>query len=128
MPDRVHGGTRFEALGAYCRAIRTGPLITVSGTAALGEDGAILHPGDAFKQAKVALERTLKAAEELGAAREDVIHTRLYFTPEANVLEAMQAHREVFAECPPANTTVLVAGLPPAGALVEVELQAWVAS
>jgi enamine deaminase RidA (YjgF/YER057c/UK114 family) len=84
-----------------------------------------MHPGDASAQLRVALERALAAAEQLGGAREDVIHTRLYFTPDAAWDEAVRVHGEVFAGAEPANTTVIVAGLPPQGALVEVELQAW---
>jgi enamine deaminase RidA (YjgF/YER057c/UK114 family) len=103
-----------------------GPLVVVSGTAAIGADGKILHRDDAYGQVRVALERALAAAEELGALREDVIQTRLFFTPEADWRDGVRAHGEVFGGVEPANTTLLVAGLPPDGALVEVELQAWV--
>jgi enamine deaminase RidA (YjgF/YER057c/UK114 family) len=84
-----------------------------------------MHPGDACGQLRVALERALTAANELGASREDVIQTRLYFTLEAAWEDAVKVHGELFAGAEPANTTVLVAGLPPENALVEVELQAW---
>jgi enamine deaminase RidA (YjgF/YER057c/UK114 family) len=126
--QRVFDGSPFEAVASYCRAIRVHDLVIVSGTAAIGVDGQILHPGDASAQLRIALERALTAAEKLGATRNDVIQTRLYFTPEAAWQEAVRVHGEVFADAKPANTTVLVAGLPPEGALVEVELQAWAPS
>jgi enamine deaminase RidA (YjgF/YER057c/UK114 family) len=124
---RVHDDSPFAALAAYCRALRTGPLVLVSGTAATGPDGAILHPGDTYRQTRVALERALAAAARLGATREDVVQTRMHFTPAADWRAAVTAHGEIFAGAEPTNTTVIVAGLPPEGALVEVELQAWIA-
>jgi enamine deaminase RidA (YjgF/YER057c/UK114 family) len=126
VAKRVFDGSPFAALAAYCRAIRVGPLVIVSGTAAIGTDGQILHRGNTYGQVQVALERALAAAEELGALREDVIQTRLFFTPEADWRAGVKAHGEVFAGIEPTNTTLLVAGLPPDGALVEIELQAWV--
>ena len=126
MARRVHDDSPFAALASYCRALRAGPLVVVSGTAATGEGGSILHPGDAYAQARVALERALAAAARLGAAREDVVQTRVYFTQDADWRAGVKAHGEIFAGVDPANTTVIVAALPPEGALVEVELQAWV--
>jgi enamine deaminase RidA (YjgF/YER057c/UK114 family) len=127
MVTRVHDDSPFAALAAYCRAVRSGPLVLVSGTAATAPDGSILHPGDTYGQTRVALERALAAAAKLGAGRDDVVQTRIHFTPAADWRAGVQAHGELFAGAEPTNTTVIVAALPPEGALVEVELQAWVA-
>ncbi|MGH3011412.1 MAG: Rid family hydrolase [Gaiellaceae bacterium] len=89
--------------------------------------GEILHPGDAYAQTRTAIERALAAAERLGATRDLIVQTRLYFSEEADWRSGVKAHGEIFAGLDPANTTVLVAGLPPEGALVEAELMAWVA-
>jgi len=128
MVRREFDGSPFEAVASYCRALRVDQLVVVSGTAAIGPDGQIMHPGDASAQLRVALERAIATAEKLGATREDVVCTRLYFVAAAGWEDAVKVHGEVFAGAEPANTTVLVAGLPPKGALVEVELQAWVRS
>lgn len=86
-----------------------------------------MHAGDAYGQTHVALERALAAAAELGAAREDIVRTRLYLAPACEWRDAVRAHGEAFAGAEPANTTVVVAGFIPEGVLVEVELDAIVA-
>ena len=127
MIERYRDGSAFEAVGGYCRAVRSGAAVAVSGTAATGPDGSALHPGDTFAQTKDAFERALEAAQKLGAAREVVVRTRVFLAPESDWREAVRAHQEVFEGVDPANTTLFVAGFIPAGVLVEVELDAWAA-
>jgi enamine deaminase RidA (YjgF/YER057c/UK114 family) len=117
-------GSAFEARAAYARAVRSGSLIAVSGTAALDGDGRALAPGDAYEQTREALARAVEAVERLGGRREDVVRTRIYLVPEADWQAAVRAHGEAFAGVDPANTTLVVAGLLPQGALVEVEVDA----
>jgi enamine deaminase RidA (YjgF/YER057c/UK114 family) len=117
-------GSAFEQQAAYARAVRAGGLIAVSGTAALDGAGRALAPGDAYEQARIALGRALAAIEQLGGSAADVVRTRLYLTPEADWRAAVRAHGEAFAGIDPANTTLVVAGLLPQDALVEVELDA----
>lgn len=123
MTRRLTGGSGFEATAGYSRAVRHGEHISVSGTAALGPDGA-LYPGDAYAQAVEALGRALAAAVELGATRETVLRTRLLLAPGCDWQEVVRAHREAFVGGGPANTTYFVAGFIPDGVLVEVELDA----
>jgi enamine deaminase RidA (YjgF/YER057c/UK114 family) len=125
--ERYRDGSPFEGVASYCRAVRSGPAVAVSGTAATGPDGSALHPGDTFAQTKDAFERALTAARELGAEREVVVRTRLFLAPESDWREAVRAHHEVFEGVDPANTTLFVAGFIPPGVLVEVELDAWAA-
>ena len=125
MIERYRDGSAFEAVASYCRAVRSGPAVAVSGTAATGPDGRALHPGDTYAQTKDAFERAVAAAGELGAAREHVVRTRLYLGPGSDWREAVRAHRELFEGVDPANTTLYVAGFIPEGVLVEVELDAW---
>lgn len=121
---RVVSTGGFEEVGGYARAVRVGDVIAVSGTAATGEGGAALYPGDAYGQTREAFLRALSALAELGGDMGDVIRTRIYLAPEADWRSSVDAHRELFGETPPANTTLFVAGLIPEGALVEVELDA----
>lgn len=90
----------------------------MSGTAARATNA------DAYGQAREALERSLAAAERLGASRENVLRTRLLLAPGCDWEAVVRAHREAFADAPPANTTYFVAGFIPKGVLVEVELDA----
>ena len=52
----------------------------------------------------------------------------MYLVPGADWHEAVEAHRELFADVTPVNTTLYVAELIPEGALVEIELDAVVTS
>lgn len=121
---RVRTGSAFEQLASYSRAARCGEMIAVSGTAAMDASGNALHPGDAYRQTKAALELALAAAHELGAPRERVVRTRLFLAPDCDWREAIKAHRDIFAGVDPANTTLFVERLIPPGCLVEVELDA----
>jgi enamine deaminase RidA (YjgF/YER057c/UK114 family) len=114
----------FEDVGGYARAVRSGSIVAVSGTAATGDGGAALFPGDVYRQTLEAFERALAALGELGVGVADVIRTRVYLTPGADWRRAVDAHRELFASVRPANTTLFVAGFIPEGVLVEVELDA----
>jgi enamine deaminase RidA (YjgF/YER057c/UK114 family) len=121
---RVRGGGAFEKLASYSRAARVGKLIAVSGTAALGEDGVALFPGDIYRQTRRALELGLEAAAQLGASPEQVLRTRLFLAPDSDWREAVRAHGELFAGVDPANTTLFAGGFIPPGCLVEIEIDA----
>jgi len=114
----------FEEAGGYVRAVRVGDTIAVSGTAAVDSDGAALHPGDAYAQTRDAFERGLSALGELGGRLADVTRTRIYLAPDVDWRMPIAAHRELFGDEPPANTTLYVAGFIPPGVLVEIELDA----
>jgi enamine deaminase RidA (YjgF/YER057c/UK114 family) len=120
---RVSDGSAFERSAGYCRAVRHGNHVSVSGTAALGPDG-VLFPGDSYRQTVEALRRALAAAADLGAQRADVLRSRLLLAPGCDWQAATRAHGEAFADEPPANTTYYVAGFVPEGVLVEIELDA----
>lgn len=123
MVQRVPDEGGFGERAAYSRAVRSGIYVAVSATASL-EGGEVLHRGDAYAQARAAINRALAAAMELGAGVENVLRTRLLLAPGCDWMEVIRAHREMFAESPPANTTYFVGGLIPEGVLVEVELDA----
>lgn len=131
MPDttqRYRDGRGWEEGAGYSRAVRRFGHIAVSGTTATGPDGRALHPGDSYGQTHAALEQGLDAVRALGGQREDVTRTRLYLAPAADWREAARAHAEIFGQVAPANTTLLVAGLIGDDFLVEVELEAEVAT
>lgn len=123
MVERLPDSEGFGRQAGYSRAVRSGGWIAVSATAAL-DNGAVVHPGDAYAQTRLVLERALAAASELGGAVGDVVRTRLLLAPDCDWREAVRAHAEIFDDSPPANTTYYVGRLIPDGALVEVELDA----
>jgi len=121
--QRFRDGAAFEDAAGYSRAVRQGNYVSVSGTAALGQDG-VLFAGDAYAQTAEAIRRALAAAAALGATPADVLRTRLLLAPDCDWRAAVRAHGEAFAPDGPANTTYFVAGFIPEGVLVEVELDA----
>jgi enamine deaminase RidA (YjgF/YER057c/UK114 family) len=123
---RVVDGTRWEELAGYSRAVRHGDQIAVSGTTGHRSDGK--PPGDTYEQARRALERALAAVSQLGGSPAGVFRSRVYLTPEASWEEAALAHRELLGESAPANTTLHVSSLVGDDLLVEIELDAEVAS
>ena len=125
MTERFTDGG--EAQAGYCRAVRRGNVVTVSGTTATGPDGAALHPGDTGAQARECLRRVERALAALGAGLDDVVRTVVYLAPGASWQQAAQAHRDVLGTVRPANTMLYVAGLIGDGFLVEIEAQAVVA-
>jgi enamine deaminase RidA (YjgF/YER057c/UK114 family) len=120
---QVHRTGGFEDLAGYSRAVRVGNVIAVAGTAGLGADGRAISP-DVYEQARHAFELALDAIVELGGTPGDVTRTRIYLSPGADWRRAIDAHRELFAEITPVNTTLYVAELIPEGAVVEIELEA----
>jgi enamine deaminase RidA (YjgF/YER057c/UK114 family) len=121
---RRHGsGTPWEDEVGYCRALRRGDVIVVSGT--LGVDGEGRPAGDAHGQARAALDRIVAAVEALGGRREDIVRTRMFATaPSRDWAALARAHREVFAAHPPASTLVGTSGLVVPGCVVEIEADA----
>jgi enamine deaminase RidA (YjgF/YER057c/UK114 family) len=118
-PDRevFRTGGGAEDLAGYARAIRTGSWVSVSGTAPASR-------GDVREQTLDAFRRALDAVEHLGGSIENVARTRIFLAAGCDWQGAAEAHRELFAEVTPANTTLFVAGFIPEGVLVEVEIDA----
>ena len=117
MRKTYREGGGFEEAAAYSRAVRIGQHVAVSGTAPL-------EGGDAYTQTREAIGRALAAAGELGAAKEDVLRTRLLLARGCDWEGAVRAHAEAFAGVDPANTTYFVSGFIPEDVLVEFELDA----
>jgi isochorismate pyruvate lyase len=121
---RVVTGAPWEAEVGYCRALRTGDHIIVTGTVALDPDGSTHAPGDAHAQAKRCLEIIEAALRELGAELRHVVRTRMFVTDIDRWQEFGRAHGERFAAHPPATTMVQVARLIRGDLLIEIEADA----
>jgi enamine deaminase RidA (YjgF/YER057c/UK114 family) len=126
--QRVFSGAPWEEKVGYCRAVRAGPHVFVSGTAPVAPDGSITAPGDGYAQARRCFEIALGALRELGAGPEHVVRTRMYVTDITRWPEFGRAHAEIFGSAPPANTIVEVSRLVGPEMLVEAEVDAVVLS
>ena len=125
-PRRVFSGAPWEARVGYCRALRTGNRIFVTGTASV-KGGTVHAPGDAYRQTRRCLEIIESALEKLGAELSDVVRTRLFVTDISRWEEYGRAHGELFSGHPPTTTMVEVAALIDPEMLVEIEADAVVA-
>jgi enamine deaminase RidA (YjgF/YER057c/UK114 family) len=122
--QRAFSGTPWEERVGYCRALRVGQQIFVSGTAPSDGQGGTFAPGDAYAQTQRCFDIIQEALEELGADLEDVVRTRIYLTDMDRWEEVAQAHQERFADHPPVNTTVGTPSLINPDMLVEIEVEA----
>ena len=113
IPHRSEGtmietGSEWENVAGYCRALRIGNKILVSGTTATAGSSKIIAKDDAGAQTTFILDKILGAISSLGASAEDVVRTRIYIVSEEDAHLVSQAHGRVFQAIKPANTLVVV--------------------
>lgn len=123
---RTFSGAPWETAVGYCRALRMGDRVFVTGTAPVAEDGGVHAPGDAYAQAERCLGIVAAALAELDAGLEHVVRTRMFVTDIERWAEYGRAHREAFADHPPTTTMVEVARLIHPDMLIEIEADALV--
>ena len=124
MTERVSSGTPWEPVVGYSRAVRAGDTVYVSGCTATVA-GEVVAVGDAYEQARLALQGVLDALSRLGAEPRHVVQTRMYVTDIRRWEDVGRAHGEVFGDIRPATSMVEVSGLIDPRMLVEVEAVAW---
>ncbi len=125
---RTFSGAPWEKKVGYCRAIRMGNVVAVTGTVALEDDGTPHAVGDAYALAKRCLEIIERAIKPLGVNRQNIIRTRMFVTDIKRWEEFGQAHGEFFADCPPATSMVEVKSLIDSRFLIEIEADAVVST
>lgn len=122
--QRTFTDTRWEQEVGYCRALRAGNHIYVTGTAPVNADGTTHAPGDPYAQAKRCFEIIRNALQDLGADVQHVVRTRMYVTDIDSFEDFGRAHREVFEFHPPCTTMVEVTALVAPDMLIEIEVDA----
>lgn len=122
--QRTFSGSPWEDRYGYCRALRVGDLIFLTGTAPVAPDGSTFAPGDPYAQALRCFEIIEHALRDLGAARSAIVRTRMYVTDITRADEFGRAHRTFFAGHRPCATMVEVAGLIRGDMLIEIECDA----
>ncbi|HXH80668.1 RidA family protein [Nocardioides sp.] len=119
----VSSGALWEPVVGYSRAVRVGQWVSVAGTTAAGDGGAV-GGDDIGAQAREALRRVVAALEQVGAGPEHVVRTRMFVTDISRWEEVGRAHGEVFGEIRPATSMVEVSRLIDPALLVEIEADA----
>ena len=125
--SRIKSGAPWEPVMGYCRAVRAGRTVAVSGSAAIDADGQLVGAGDMYEQSRQCIRVISKALEAAGCTLEDVVRTRTYVTDIDQWEAVAKAHSQAFGAAPPATTLVEVTRLINPAMLVEIEADAIVA-
>jgi len=122
--ERYFSGAPWESKVGYCRAIRAGANIFISGTVAVDDGGKPFAPGDAHAQAKKCFEIIEKALKHFGADTSNVVRVRMFVTDISRAPEYGKAHFEFFGSNPPTNSMIEVKALIDPAFMIEVEADA----
>jgi enamine deaminase RidA (YjgF/YER057c/UK114 family) len=119
----ILSGSPWEDKVGYCRAIRVGNLIEVSGTVAI-VDGILVKADDAYAQTVNIIERISKVLAEAGASLDHVIRTRIFTTDIRRFDDIARAHGQFFSEIKPTTGMYGISQLVGPEFLVEIEFTA----
>ncbi len=122
--ERAFSDAPWESEVGYCRAIRAGNNIYVTGTAAVDEEGKPFAPGDAYAQTCRCIQLIERALKSLGADLTRVVRTRMFVTDISRWKEFGRAHSEYFGGHPPATSMIEVESLIDRAMLIEIEADA----
>jgi enamine deaminase RidA (YjgF/YER057c/UK114 family) len=122
--QHIFSDSPYEPRLGISRAVRSGNIIAVAGTAPIGPDGKIAGKGDAATQARRCIEIIRKALEQAGASLSDVIRTRILLTSIDDWESVGLVHGEFFGSIRPANTVMQVTRFINPDWLVEIEADA----
>ena len=120
----IPSGSPYEPRLGISRAVRSGRIIAVAGTAPIGPDGKTVGTGDAAAQARRCIEIVANALEQAGASLSDVIRTRILLTRIEDWERVGLVHGEFFGSIRPANTVMQVTRFIDPEWLVEIEVDA----
>ena len=119
MRQKISGGSPFEPIIGYSRAVRMGNAVHLSGTGPVGADDQ-----DAAGQTRRIFAIAAEALAKAGATLDDVVRTRMYLTRVEDWEAVGRVHGEFFQEVRPAATMVVVAKLLNPAWRIEIEMDA----
>ncbi len=121
--QKIPTSSPFGKIYGYSRAVRKGPFVYVSGTMAANEKGE-KQGENSYEESVYILEIIKRALNEVGAALNDVVRTRVYITDISTVELVAKAHSEFFGTVQPAATLIQITSLISPGFTVEIEADA----
>ena len=119
MRKIITGGSPYEPIIGFSRAVRVGNTVHVAGTGPVGADNE-----DAAGQTRRIFTIAEKALAEAGASFTDVIRTRMYLTHAEDWEAVGRVHGEYFGDIRPTATMVVVAALLNPAWRIEIEMDA----
>ena len=121
----ISSGSPFEDVFGYCRAVKTGNLLEISGTVAL-IDGDKVKEDDLYAEAYNIVEGIGVVLEEASFSIEDVVRTRIFTTDISKNLDIAKAHAHFFGAVKPTTGIYEISALIAPQYKVEIEFTAWV--
>jgi isochorismate pyruvate lyase len=124
--QRVFTNAPWEKKVGYCRVLKAGEQVYVTGTAPVDDQGNVFAPGDGYQQAKKYLEIIQSSLAKLDVPMSKIVRTRMFVTDISKWEEFGKAHAEFFSEHPPTTSMLEVKGLIDPQMLIEIEADAYV--
>ncbi len=115
----ISGGSPFEPIIGFSRAVRVGNHVHLAGTGPVGAENE-----DAAGQARRIFALAAEALAKAGASFNDVVRTRMFLTHLEDWEAVGRVHGEFFKQIRPAATMVVVAKLLNPAWRIEIEMDA----
>lgn len=122
MRQNISGGSPYEPIIGFSRAVRVENVLHLAGTGPVGADNA-----DAEGQTRRIFAIASEALAKAGASFNDVVRTRMYLTHVEDWEAVGRVHGEFFSNVRPAATMVVVAKLLNPSWRIEIEMDAVIA-
>lgn len=119
MRQNISGGSPYEPIIGFSRAVRIGNSVHLAGTGPVGADAL-----DAAGQTRRIFQIAADALSPAGVSFNDVVRTRIYLTHVEDWEAVGRVHGEYFGAIRPATTMVVVAALLNPAWRVEIEMDA----
>ena len=119
MRQNISGGSPYEPIIGFSRAVRVGNAVHLAGTGPVGAEDQ-----DAAGQTRRIFEIATEALAKAGASLNDVVRTRMFLTRVEDWEAIGRVHGEYFGEIRPAATMVVVAALLNPAWRIEIEMDA----
>ncbi len=119
MRQNISGGSPYEPIIGFSRAVRLGNSVHLAGTGPVGAE----HE-DAEGQTRRIFEVALEALAQAGASLDHIVRTRMYLTHVEDWEAVGRVHGEYFRTIRPAATMVVVAQLLNPAWRIEIEMDA----
>jgi 2-iminobutanoate/2-iminopropanoate deaminase len=111
--------------GPYSPAVRAGDWLVLAGQVGLDPASGTMVSGGVEAQARRVLANIAAVLDDCGASLTDVAKATVFVTDIGEFATVNAVYAEAFGDHKPARSTIEVAALP-AGALVEIEVWAYV--
>jgi enamine deaminase RidA (YjgF/YER057c/UK114 family) len=119
MRQNISGGSPYEPIIGFSRAVRVGNSVHVAGTGPVGAENE-----DAAGQTRRIFAIAMEAMAKAGATLDHVVRTRMYLTHVEDWEAIGRVHGEFFSTIRPAATMVVVAALLNPAWRIEIEFDA----